>query len=324
MNKFLRFSALGLAGTFCALALLGCAHPAGGGEPPKADTEQTDPSEKEPPYTPPEAEYTVDASSPASGADANGQEFSAAAYPRKEDSPLAGKVIYWLGSSVTYGAASEGESMADFLAAKTGAVCRKEAVSGTTLYDDGGYGDTGARSYTRRLLNGTVFDVTEKVDAFICQISTNDALSSRLPHWGSVTEDDVTARDEFDLSTSLGAVEFIISYAYEMWGCPVYFYSGAYFADDGARGNRDPSGANYGALVENVKKAVAKWKRLGYDTDVIDLFNDEAFNGCVSDEYYRWCMSDPVHPKRAGYRNWWMPYFEQFLLAHIVKKPRLR
>lgn len=322
MNKFLRLPALGLVGTFCALALFGCAEvPQGGGTDGPSDTEQTESTqskpEEKPPYTPPAVEYTVDESAPASGADANGQEFTVREYPLKADSPLAGKVFYWLGSSVTYGAASEGESMADFLAAKTGAVCRKEAVSGTTLYDDGSYGDTGARSYTRRLLQGTVFDVTEHIDGFICQISTNDALSSRLSHWGKVTEDDVTFRDEFDLSTTLGAVEFIISYVYEMWGCPVYFYSGANFGDEGTRGNRDPSGTNYGALVEAVKQAVEKWKRLGYDVDVIDLFNDKAFNESVSDEYYDWCTNDPIHPKRAGYLNWWMPYFEQYLIVKL-------
>ena len=59
--------------------------------------------------------------------------YSVAATPALSDSPLAGKTYVFLGSSVTYGASSEGESMADFLAARHGAVCVKEAVSGTTL-----------------------------------------------------------------------------------------------------------------------------------------------------------------------------------------------
>ena len=49
------------------------------------------------------------------------------------EDPLSGKTILWIGSSVTYGASSEKESMVDFLAARHGAVCVKEAVSGTTL-----------------------------------------------------------------------------------------------------------------------------------------------------------------------------------------------
>ena len=48
---------------------------------------------------------------------------------------------------------------------------------------------------------------------------------------------------------------------------------------------------------------------------MIDLFNDEEFNAAVSDDYYKWCTNDPVHPKKAGYLNWWMPYFEQFLIV---------
>ena len=34
----------------------------------------------------------------------------------KPDSPLRGKTIYWLGSSVTYGAASRQQSMVDYIA----------------------------------------------------------------------------------------------------------------------------------------------------------------------------------------------------------------
>ncbi|MBP5242581.1 MAG: hypothetical protein J6Z36_02700 [Clostridia bacterium] len=70
--------------------------------------------------------------------------------------------------------------MADYLAALTGCVSVKEAVSGTTIYDDGGRGDSGAKSYTRRLKNSTAFDKTATIDAFVCQISTNDCTQDRL------------------------------------------------------------------------------------------------------------------------------------------------
>ena len=276
----------------------------------------------EKPYTPPppleaEYEYTITESDATSGKSANGSEFAAANVVKK-DSPLEGKVIYWLGSSVTYGAASDGESMADFLAAKTGAVCKKDAVSGTTIFTDGATENTGVKSYTTRLTNSTVYDKEEFVDAFICQISTNDAIDNRLQFRGIVTDEEFQDKDDFDLKTTLGGVEYIIAYVTEIWGCPIYFYSGAYFGDKGTdehRANANPSGTNYSKLIDDVKVAVKKWQDLGVQIDVIDLYNDKEFNEQVSDEYYDWCTSDPIHPHKAGYLNWWMPYFEHFLVT---------
>ena len=62
-----------------------------------------------------------------------------------KSSPLAGKNIVFLGSSVTKGFAAYGKSFVDMIAARTGATCVKEAVSGTTLVDDN------AKSYVTRL-----------------------------------------------------------------------------------------------------------------------------------------------------------------------------
>ena len=250
------------------------------------------------------------------GLTANDARFDVSKVEKVGGHPLEGKKIFWLGSSVTYGASSEGESMADFLAAKTGAICVKEAISGTTIYDNGGLGNSGDKSYTRRLYNGKILDPDEKIDAFICQISTNDARNEALSHRGSITPDDVLHFEDFDRSTTLGGVEFIISYATETWNCPVYFYSGSYFGDgSGTRKNSNPKGSEYGKLVNEVKQIVEKWNKVSYaDVHVIDLFNDEEFNAKVSDKYYTWATSDPVHPKKAGYLQWWTPYFEYYLL----------
>ncbi len=201
-----------------ATAVSGC----GGSEPPPA-------SDPLPERELPEIAYTVDESLPGT-TDANAETFYAKNVA-KTDSPLAGKTIYWLGSSVTYGANSGGESMADFLAAKTGCISKKDAVSGTTIFDDGKSENTGAKSYTRRLKESTVFDKNEKVDAFICQISTNDAWGDRKKNWGEITPNDMGQQEDFDLSTTLGGIEFIIAYVTDTWGCPVYFYSGAQFFD---------------------------------------------------------------------------------------------
>lgn len=267
----------------------------------------------------PEIAYTVDESLVGT-TDANAEQFYTKNVERVE-SPLAGKTIYWLGSSVTYGASSGGESMADFLAAKTGCISKKEAVSGTTIFCDGKSSDTGEKSYTSRLKNSTVFDTNEKVDAFICQISTNDAWGNRKQNWGEITPADKLYQEDFDLTTTFGGIEFIIAYVTDTWNCPIYFYSGAEFFDKSAssspRANSNPTGTDYGELVNKVLEIAEKWQNKNVDVRVIDLFHDKEFNAAVSDEYYTWATSDPIHPRRAGYLQWWMPYFEQFLLVAL-------
>ena len=89
----------------------------------------------------------------------------------------SGKHIVFLGSSVTYGAASNGVSFVDFLAEKTGCRVTKEAVSGTMLVDDA------PDSYICRMRK---LNPEMKVDLFVCQLSTNDATKG-IP-LGSVSE----------------------------------------------------------------------------------------------------------------------------------------
>lgn len=297
MNKFAKAFTFVFAAavTVSCAALSGCA-------------DEDDPYVYTPIYTIPE-EIPTD--------DPNAAGYSVAEVERREDSPLADKTIYWLGSSVTYGSASGQESMADFLSALTGCKSVKEAVSGTTLYDDGGNGDSGVRSYTRRMVYGKNFDKSAQVDAFVCQISTNDARNDRLGKWGAMREDDEVVLDSFDTKTTLGGVEYIISYVTTTWNCPVYFYSGSYFGDSGVRSSTNPTGTNYGKLVNEVKKIVDKWNGLGYEVGIIDLFNDADFNAAASDDYYKWCTSDAIHPRKAGYLQWWTPYFEAYLCNEL-------
>ena len=67
----------------------------------------------------------------------NSAEYSLASVQPLPDSTLTGKNIFFLGSSVTYGACSMHESFVDFLAKRDGINALKEAVSGTTLVDNG-------------------------------------------------------------------------------------------------------------------------------------------------------------------------------------------
>lgn len=85
------------------------------------------------------------------------------------------KSIIFLGSSVTYGAASGGISFADILCEKNGYGMVKEAVSGTTLTDDG------PDSYVSRMKTINA----GSADLFVCQLSTNDATCGKMESGGT-------------------------------------------------------------------------------------------------------------------------------------------
>lgn len=244
----------------------------------------------------------------------NGKKYDVSSCTMQEDSPLRGKTIYWLGSSVTLGMESQNQAVADFLQATTGCISVKEAVSGTTLIDEPLRGlFSSGDSYVTRLKESEAFDRTADIDAFICQISTNDAKSANVSKWGSLTADDVTDIGAFDVKTTLGAMEFVVAYVEQTWDCPVFFYSGSYIAEEGVRASKDPSGENYAKLVGYTYDLAEKWNEVeGVEVGVIDLFNDEAFNA-VTDEEYEVYMHDPVHPFKAGYKEWWTPYFDAYL-----------
>lgn len=219
----------------------------------------------------------------------NREEYSVAGTRETAGSPLAGKVIFWLGSSVTEGASSGQESMADFLAKKHGAQCIKEAVSGTTL------ADRANSSYVSRLDQYLASDERAgHVDAFICQLSTND---KGFPDgFGAVTPADVRDAAAFDTATTFGAMEYIIATAKGTWDCPVYFYTNPPMDDE-----------NYETMVQALEELAEKW-----GVTIIDLYRDQAFND-ISEEERALYMADNIHPTKAGYREWWLPKFEEAL-----------
>lgn len=219
------------------------------------------------------------------GCSSNSKTATNTAEPAK--GPLAGKTMIFLGSSVTYGFFSNGVSFVDFLKTRDGVNTIKEAVSGTTLVDNG------ETSYIQRML---ALDTTLEVDAFICQLSTNDA-SQELPLGEIATGTD---RSTFDTSTITGAMEYIIAYARETWGCPVIFYTGTRY-DSPA----------YEAMVNRLLELQEKW-----DIGVLDLWNSEKMNAVSQEEYNKY-MGDSIHPTRNGYCDWWLPEFEAYLDAFL-------
>ncbi len=153
-------------------------------------------------------------------------------------SSLSGKTVIFLGSSVTYGFASLGESFADYLVAVDGLVAVKEAKNGTTLVDDK------PDSYISRM---KTLDKNIKADAFICQLSTNDATQEKP--LGEIA--DGFGIDSFDTHTVAGAIEYIIAYVKETWNCPVAFYTGTRYDSE-----------TYGKMVELLGKIAEKWNNL--------------------------------------------------------------
>ena len=68
-----------------------------------------------------------------------------------------------------------------------------------------------------------------------------------------------------------------------------------------------PLDENYDRMVEGLEKLAEKW-----DISVIDLYHNETI-GSMSEEENALYMADSVHPTRAGYRELWMPIFEDAL-----------
>ncbi len=205
---------------------------------------------------------------------------------RLEDSFLAGENVLFLGSSVTYGAASLQEGIPEYFGARFGCRVTKEAVSGTTLVDNG------KSSYVQRLVNNTDASVPYKL--VVCQLSTNDA-TKKLP-LGEIRGEG----GNYDTSTVTGAIEFIISYAKKTWNCPVVFYTGSRY-----------DSAEYRAMVDRLLELKEVW-----DIGVLDLWTDDAFNA-ITDADRALYMNDPIHPTKAGYRDWWCPEMERQLLQNL-------
>ena len=97
----------------------------------------------------------------------NSVRYDVSRIPFKKTSPLKGKTVVFLGSSVTKGFAAHNNAFAEYIAKKDSCICIKEAVNGTTLIDNC------EDSYIERMRDN--LDPERQVDLFICQLSTNDA-----------------------------------------------------------------------------------------------------------------------------------------------------
>ncbi len=235
----------------------------------------------------------------------NNEKYSVENTPVLDNRPLEGKTMFWLGSSVTYGACSEGEATCDYIAKRQNATSIKWAVSGTTLLDsDSGLStDPGVdeslngKSYVYRLDNYIAKeDCVKNVDYFCLQLSTNDMYKSA--RFGAVTDADVKDINSFNKTTTFGAIEYIVAKAKETWDCKVVIWSNSYFQNN-----------NYKKMVDATKEIASKW-----NIEFLNLYEDEEFNK-IGDANKALYMKDNIHPTKAGYREWWVPKFEECLAS---------
>ena len=216
------------------------------------------------------------------------QEYQPENVAKNASNILTGKNIAYLGSSVTFGSASEGISFADYIAARNDTSYIKEAVPGTTLVDNG------EQSYIQRMINNISPD--EQVDLFVCQLSTNDASAGNP--MGEIS--DSQNLEDFNTGTIIGALEYILTYVKQTWDCPIMFYTGTKYDSEA-----------YGQMVEALKQLQGK-----YEFGIIDMWDDLDADIPEYDEY----MSDGIHPNRKGYLEWWTPFMEEKMIEYLTQE----
>lgn len=197
---------------------------------------------------------------------------------------------YFLGSSVTFGARTEGVAFPEILAKDNGWICVKEAVSGTTLVDNG------ETSYIQRMINN--IDPSVQMDHLIVQLSTNDALIANNFPLGAVSSSKNLA--DFDTSTIIGAIEYIIAYADQTWHCPVTFFANPKY-------NNKP----YANMIAALYEVQAKWQ-----IGIIDFFYYKNM-APLDDITLKTYMGDSVHPVAEGYQ-WMASVMGDYLIAYDV------
>ena len=192
-------------------------------------------------------------------------------------------VYYFLGSSVTYGHANNGSSFVNEIQNLLRCVCVKEAVSGTTLANNG------SNSYVARMLGN--LDKNAKVDTLIVQLSTND-VSQNVAR-GAIS--DTKNLEDIDNTTTLGAIEYIIAYAKKTWDCKVVFYT-----------NPDYNNVQYESLVKDLYEIQEKW-----GIGIVDFYYYVDMDRLDAQTLASY-MADAIHPNAKGYR-WMGEVFAQYL-----------
>ena len=191
--------------------------------------------------------------------------------------------FFFLGSSVTYGATTNGKSFVELIDEDLRCDVVKEAVSGTNL------ANTKTSSYVARFQKAV--DLKVEYEHFVIQLSTNDATNNM--DYGTVGEE--TDPASFNTKTTAGAMEYLISYIRENFIADITFYTNPYY-----------NNARYEQLIGVLDQIKAKW-----GIHVLDYYRYQDMER-LDEATLKGYMSDAIHPNANGYR-WVADIMEEHL-----------
>ncbi len=232
----------------------------------------------------------------------------------KTDSPIIGKQLLWLGSSVFQGFGARNTSPALFIDAMDGTISTIEVKGGTFIASIGanvpGSSVDPSSSYINRLRDNHSIETDPHYDLVVVQLSTNDAKGAC--EIGEVGD----SFTDFDETTTIGALQAIIAYAKETWGARTLVISGSYFENEMTYSG----GQNAEIYLEMIEKCHELDEKWGDDFTFLDLWhNDVMYEGVtMGGELWRCYMSDAIHPTKRGYIEWWGPYIEATLYQMLA------
>ena len=207
----------------------------------------------------------------------NRRAYSPSLFEEDKDSPLLGETMLFLGSSVTRGYGSLGDSFPECFHWMDGVIFTKEAVDGTTL------ADKDEKSYLSRLRNHE----GETFEYMFVQLSTNDACQ-KVP---------LGNKDSHDTGTTFGSLNEILGIGSKISATLPIVWSNPYFKNE-----------RYREMVAICKEIAAEGRCL-----FLNLYEDPEVNS-ISKKERRLYLMDDIHPTKAGYRDWLFPYIRDFVL----------
>lgn len=217
----------------------------------------------------------------------NNSKYSASKSEKVEDSTLTDETIIFVGSNLLSGSKAGGDSFVEYLensdGIKSAVYCGNDAV----LVERG----------KNSLVSFVKSIPTENANPrmLLCEVPYADATDgSKI---GTIT--DGYYDNEYKTNTVIGAMEYIISYSEDTWGCPVVFYT-----------CQPNDNKHYAKIMDAVYQVADKW-----NVEVLDFYNDPLM--ALDDQQKKLYMATESNPTKAGYKELYTPKFREFLLQKI-------
>ncbi len=196
---------------------------------------------------------------------------------------LYGKRMLWMGSSFSAGTGSGGITLCDYLTHINSMEIINESLAHSYL------SSVTQNSAVKRFRSSLA--LVSHTDYLVIEISPIDAEMTP----GTVSEG--FDRFTFRIKTTIGALEYLIAYARDLWDPEIILFTLPYCSD--------PS---YERLIGQVHEVSEKW-----NVHLIDMYHDRELENPdpVKRSLY---MTDITHPTKAGLRDWIVPYMQKKLL----------